>query len=108
MPGAPYRRFLPPKIEPSTPRTISRPTELPMVRTALFAIAVASDSGSRRLPRGAGEELEPPNNEEKNPPFCSPLSTGGAIGGGVAELVVRGGTEGVAGVGCSCAHFNLS
>lgn len=70
-PARPYlRRDEPPRIEPSTPRTISRPICVPMARAALFAAAATTESP----PRLAG--FPPPPKIPPRPSSQPPLEAG--------------------------------
>ena len=78
------RRLLPPPNKlPSTPRTISRPTELPMVRMA--DLAAVSASPGWWAPRGPVV----PNNRSFSPPSSPPSSPPPAVPGRVAVPVER-------------------
>src|SRR4051812_26863432 len=60
------RYFFPPKMLPNTPRAISRPTELPMLR--ITDLAKLSTRPSCRPPRGPVD----PNRTSERPPKVAP------------------------------------
>ena len=87
--GRPLQRRRPlPKMEPSTPRTISRPTELPIDRTTLLAIAPPSDSGARPRPPVV-VAAPPPKMDAKKPGFSSPPPMGAVVRASLLSLSLK-------------------
>ena len=81
---AAQRRRLPPRSEPSNPRTSSRLIVLPMVRTALLAAVSTSESGWRPRPRAAVGRLvaPPPKIDSKKPGFLGSAEAPPGTGNG--------------------------